>query len=158
MKILRSAMQSLESEQTRVKMSGPLAQVYSEALNVLYHRREGGDINPVLESYDEDVLAIAAAAADEQIPTLPEIIEGVEVFALPRSEVTPERVVEITQELAQVEPEQFLLVTDACEPGANGQTGNIENTEAIAAIEPLVTHLGGRVVHSFPAMVRELCR
>ena len=151
-------MQSLESENSKVKMTGPLAQVYSEALDVLYRRRQGADINPVLESIDDDVLAMAAAAADEHVPELPDLIEGVEVFALPRSEVTPESVVAITQELARVDPEEFLLVTDATEPGATGESGNLEHTEAIAAIESLVLHLGGRVVHSFPAMVRELCR
>jgi hypothetical protein len=167
MKLLRRALEDNESsgqdgaEQTIV-MKGPLAEVYTNALNVAYAKdNPNAETQPTeeqvaaMESQQMDVEVMQklyAAVADNNAPPTNNFQT---VYGVSRDEVSEDVVVDVTKELAQLSAQQdeaeFILIVDATQPSTNGEqhSNPVERVEQLgAALETIVEAHGGRVFHS----------
>lgn len=158
------------SEQAAIVMKGPLADVYSQALDVAYAKEQPP------EAPSEAVTAVAAALESQQMDAeiLQEIKEmanskhepqaqpPVVVYGVGHDAVTDEVVVQVVQELAAATEDDsadhnFVFIVDSTVPTTHG-TGSAAPVEVYAdlpaALESIVTAAGGKVYHSFAEYIK----
>lgn len=161
MKLLRRALEDANSsddnEQTIV-MKGPLADVYTKALDVAYAKDNPDAQQPepeavaAMESQQMDVAIMQKLQAALAAGSAPPTDNFQTVYGVSRDELNDDVVVDVTSELAeQPENSEFVLVVDATTPGANGEGASapVERLEEIsAALECMVMAHGGKVYSS----------
>lgn len=130
MRLLRLALEeaglvpALAPEEPTLVMKGPLAEIYSQALNVAYAKADPltGETGIGLETQANDSLTAQAALlqeadAENAVPAT------VTIFGASRSDLTPETVVDLTQAIGERPSEtgvaDFYLILDATRPGPN---------------------------------------
>lgn len=110
-----------------------------------------GENKPATESQQQDVtmlqqLSLAISNGKEVgVQDDPEYT----IYGVSASDVRPETIVDVAEEMAQMDkPEEFVLVVDATQPGANGAEDSLPQervVELTEALESLVVRQGGKV-------------
>lgn len=162
-RLLRKALENSDSSpdpatQASIIMKGPLADVYSKALQVAFDKEnpaipEDDTVKAVLESQQIDVAIMEKMAklmgANEPPPT----DNFQTVYGVSKDGITDEVIVDVTNELVSQatatgnrdRSDDFVLIVDATLPG--GEVA--EKFEPLAtALETMVQAHGGKVYHS----------
>lgn len=167
-RMLRRAMEdrddAADSEKT-VVMKGPLAEIFTKALNVAYAKPDPvtGEVKMESQEQDAKVLqakmsAMAALVVDKPPEESTTNAGGVTLYGVPRDQISDDDIVAVTQDLANTRPEngRFILIVDGTK-GGTADTDLISNPEMVrmeSAMESLVKAHGGRVFHSLEEYVR----
>lgn len=155
-----------------VIMSGPLGQVYTQALAVAFAKTEPAEPTPTqqpdvaLESQANDAI-MAETAFKTVIEEEAEAIENPDalIYGVSAAKVEPSTIVEVATQMSQFEidqPEEFIVVVDATDMSINPteNTGteeylsqpvndaNLAKSELLPVLESMVASMGGRVVYS----------
>lgn len=151
--LLRRAMESeaAQVEEKTIEMKGPLAAVYTEALNQAYAKSDNPDADtPALESQAIDAM-IAQSLARYTSPDEQEAA-AVTVYGVAEADVSEQTVVDVAQELtSKDEGGEFFLIIDATNPSSNGDNSSAPTEEFVrldAALECMVQSFGGKVYRS----------
>lgn len=159
MSMLRAALESEEEEQPgeqSIVMKGPLAEIYTNALNVAYAKDDPLEVveqTAALESAAIDVmmaqqLAKAMSTDEDSSPT--DAFQT--VYGVSKDAVSDEIIVDVTSELASPERNgEFALIIDGTQPGDNSTGTSLPEermVELSAVLEGLVEAHGGKVYRS----------
>lgn len=165
---------SVPNEEAGVIMNGPLADVYAQALDIALAKdgatAEGASqqVQAVLESFkvvNQPGLGLETAQMDSALmQSMANIVStagadsaeasnATAVYAVAPGQVDEETVVQVTQAAADAYTKEgeFVLIVDATQPGGNSEGAGVpvERIEQLgAALEGLVTAMGGKVYHS----------
>jgi hypothetical protein len=155
MSVFKRAFESYDAnptggEKDTVVMTGPLSDVYTEALNKVYAKGAEGD-GVAQESAANDELMLRALAEDmhDTVDRQDGIVTT--VYGVSAQGVTPQDVVNVTQKLADEPDEKVVLIIDGVQPGPNSPEDSIpaERVEVLtSAMESLVVGYGGQVYRS----------
>lgn len=150
----------VEGEDRTIVMRGPLADIYTQALNVAYAKEDpqANDIQEptaTLESQQMDAHVLQKLSAAISHDNVPPTDNFDTVYGVSRNEMTEQTVVDVTTELAGKgsgpSTPDFYLIIDAMNLGEGGGAPG-ESTEKIEqigqALECLVSAHGGKVFHS----------
>lgn len=168
--LLRRAMENSDvspnpDEQAAIIMNGPLADVYSKALQVVYDNE-----NPLIKA-DEDTAPLVATLESQQIDatimqSLAKLLNPTDatptdnyqtVFGVSKDDVNQETLVDVSQALVQqavdnggADNNHFILIVD--------DTGSREEStsELQSALEAMVERCNGKVYHSLSEYVKSL--
>lgn len=167
-RMLRRAMEdrddAADSEKT-VVMKGPLAEVFTKALNIAYAKPDPVTDDVKMESQEQDasvlqskMKAMAALVINKPPTEAMTNAGGVTLYGVANGEATDDDIVAITQDLANTRPEngRFILIVDGSQ-GSTSDTDLKSNPEMVrmeSAMESMVKAHGGRVFHSLEEYVR----
>lgn len=161
--LLRRAMESeaAKVEEKTVEMKGPLAAVYTEALNQAYAKSENPEADtPALESQAIDAM-IAQSLARYTAPEEQEAA-AVTVYGVSEADVSEQTVVDVVSEVAGKEDEgEFYLIIDATNPSANGENSSAPSEQFVrlgGALECIVESFGGKVFRSLAEFAQHTAR
>jgi hypothetical protein len=145
----------------RVIMKGPLADAYTDALNIVYAKTRpgntgGGEIANESAANDELMMRELAEAVldtvDAKAEEHPATLYGVSANAVSESDI-----VNINKELYEQPEGQVVLVMDATGPGPNSPEDSLPEERVMYvrhALEAMVTAHGGRVYPSLEAYAK----
>lgn len=158
-----------QPDEPTIKMSGPLAEIYTQALNVAYAKRDNAtgefnlekELTPVaMEGYSMERMAQDAQALEKVIDDMMDQSTpgNTTIYAVNRSEVTPEVIVDVAQQLLQEDgkevPDQLIFVVEA--PSQPNQATSTDLVTMGATLESLIIGLGGKVFPSLEAYALSL--
>lgn len=157
--LFRRAMEGdvAQVEEKTLEMKGPLAAVYTEALNQAYAKVEDPEAEtPALESQAIDAM-VASSLARFSAPQEQES-PAVTVYGVAEADVSEQTVVDVAQELTDKdEGGEFFLIVDATTPSVNGEHSAAPTERLVrldAALECLVESFGGKVYRSLAAFAQ----
>lgn len=170
MKHLRLALEEENQQEDKtIVMKGPLAEVYTKALDVAYAKPDTVTNEVALESMTTLGFKVSLETQQMDMNTVHKLVEMLSpdeeegsdemtVYGVGKDDITPEIVVEIGQELADAKKDNntndFILVVD----GASTPDGSTEQRyiDLPAALESMVTNFGGRVFHNLADFAKTL--
>lgn len=164
---LRQALEDSESspnpeEQAQIIMKGPLADIYTQALDVALAKEAdpaaGSDVPAVtevvtaLETQQMDATlmnGLAKLLNAQGADGAPETSTKEVVYSVGAASVSEDDVVEVAKDLVATDGGDFVLIVDGTAPSVNGEAGGAAPVERGAALECMVNSFGGKVYHSF---------
>ena len=160
MSMLRRALESADetsSDEKSVVMKGPLAEVYTKALDIAYAKEAPTDSDePVLESQAQDATLMQELARQLQSGDENTDEDYMTVYGVSKDAVSDKDIVDVTNDIASQErPADYVLILDVAEQG-NGQdnTSNMKMVNLNEALESIVTSYGGKVYSSLKQFAR----
>lgn len=169
MKALRLAFEDASSteEANMITMKGPLAEVYSEALQKIYAKQQGTNIDEtmdnkvVLESQEMDAEVLGRIS--RMISTGSDI--GTDdnsdvAYSISKSDIDNDVIVDLTSELVNHKKKdtgEFFLIVDATMPSSNGEAYSkpMERpTVLLNAVESLAEAFGVKCFPSLESFLR----
>ena len=138
----------------------------TRALDATKGTTSGAEPSQALESQANDALALAQLISNVELTgadTAPGTA-GTTVYGVSAAEVKPEHIVEVSQDLAQRNPDvdDYVLVMDATQPSVNGSDSSNPEPRVVglesglsSALEALVVAYGSRVYPSLEAFARD---
>lgn len=149
--LLGADAQEQPEEETSIVMQGPLAEIYRKALNVAYANDDPVSGKPALETQAQDA-EYARIIADALFNEVEMHLGPLTVYGVSKNQPSEDDVVKVAAATVEGGPdaERFILVTDATQPGPNGDAGGVEERYELLtnAMESMVLATGGHVVHS----------
>lgn len=162
---LRSALEGVtegdangDGQPDSVVMTGPLAEVYRNALNIAYAKPDPITGKPAVATESQAIDAMVARAVAEAVAKNTEGPDNLTIYGVSKVEANDEDVVAVAKQLATSEkPDEFVLVVDATVPGANGAVGGeSQYMDSVATLESLVKQYGGKVFASLEELYEDL--
>lgn len=159
-RLFRQALEAYDSSNTGgengsdkkdlIVMKGPLSEVFTEALNKVYAKPEGGLDGASLESQANDALMMQALASDFNNPPQGDDSGGqTTVYGVSAASVDNDDFVDISKEFEG--DDKLVLIVDGVQPGPNSPDDSIpaERAELLtSALESFVKANGGQVYRS----------
>lgn len=159
---LRTALEgdAPETPVDAVVMTGPLAEIYRNALDIAYAKPDPITGEPKVATESQAIDAMIAKQLADAITKSQDDSPGKQftVYGVSKVSATDEDVVAVAKQLSQSEnPDEFILVVDSTVPGPNGETGGTrEYLESVATMESMVHAYGGRVRRSLEEIMEDL--
>ncbi len=174
MSMLRKAMENMQAENTAgpkvdetrvgsedqpfVKMTGPLAEAYTKALNIAYAKTDPETGKAVLESQAIDATIMEKLARSLQTEGDPAPTDSFQtVYGVSKNNATDADIVAVTNDLATSNsggggnlPDDYILIVDGTQPGEASVERAIQLS---SALECMVIAHGGKVYHSLAEYV-----
>jgi hypothetical protein len=135
-------------------MSGPLSEIYTQALNAAYAKDE--PLGAAMETQAIDAMVAAAAQRLQATPVAYTPGSHLTVYGVAQSAVSEDTVKEVSRALSEVsEPSEFVLILDATQPGINeaGEERQQRLFELNTALETLAQCHGAQVYGSLESFL-----
>lgn len=139
-----------DDKKDTIVMKGPLSEVFTEALNKVYAKPEGGIDGASMESQANDALMMQALASDFNNPPQGDDSGGqTTVYGVSAASIDNDDFVDISKEFEG--DDKLVLIVDGVKPGPNSPDDSIpaERAELLTgALESFVKANGGQVFRS----------
>jgi hypothetical protein len=147
-----AVVQAVSPDEQTIMMKGPLAEIYTRALDIAYAKPDPLTGESVMESQQMDVAMLQKLATSlSGVAPMP-TNNFQTVYGVSRDAVDKTVVVNITKEITNPENvgRDFFLIIDGTQPGANSDVSSapVETMRMIDALECLVESHGGKVFTS----------
>jgi hypothetical protein len=152
MSMLRRALEDADTTANTPKMvvmTGPLSDVYTQALNEVYAKQtENGEV-VATESQQQDVMLLRELATVMNGGSAPPTDAFQTVYGVSHDTTDEKSVVDLTTEISKTEdPSNFVLIIDRMQPDSASGADPETLTPIQAAMECMVVSHGGKVYRS----------
>lgn len=133
----------IDPQEDQIVMKGPLSEMFTQALNVMYSKTDPVDGSTALESFAKTIGLETQAMDYTALRDLKEALEPkdtavktIQVYGVAEDQVEPADVVDITKQLATSDDAstEYFFVFDGTHP--RYQDGNGAGTDTLKALEP----------------------
>jgi hypothetical protein len=147
--VMRIALEGMEREPEAIVMKGPLGQAMTNALNVAYAKTdpvtgEATTDGAALESQAQDVTVMSKLINAVNNSDDPDVKNGVEIYAVSETDIEPDTVVDVVNDMEDSKAGEFVVIADASAPQNEDGTGEVQDdivdldAEEVVAIESML--------------------
>lgn len=147
--VMRIALEGMEREPEAIVMKGPLGQAMTNALNVAYAKTdpvtgEATTDGAAMESQAQDVTVMSKLINAVNTSEDSDVKNGVEIYAVSETDIEPDTVVDVVNDMEASKAGEFVVIADASAPQNEDGTGEVAedvvdlDAEEVVAIESML--------------------